>query len=129
MEATPAGASAFARHYLLLLNDAFARSDAVGVRANSESSCRSCSAFIASIEIGPGDEEITGGDYVPESVVTPEVSGGKADVLVTYGLTEVKVLDASGAEIRSRPARDGLSAQLSLVMRGGGWSVAAFRNV
>jgi hypothetical protein len=124
------GASAFARYYLELANQAFATGDAKALKAYSDPGCTSCNNLMQAIEapMNP-DERIEGGDYeVLDATSTPS-SPGEMLSLVTYRLTEVRVYDSSGDLLETDPAKPPITASMSLRRSGDAWRVEAFTNV
>jgi hypothetical protein len=127
--ASPQGASAFARYYIAVLNDAFAAKDASLVRQLSDPACQGCRNLIGAIE-GPSNngERVEGGDFSIDYAEAREVAPGDALVDIRYSVEPIRILDAKGRLLETRPRTTAIDAQLRLLMVGDAWSVRGFRN-
>ena len=127
---TAQGASAFVRYYLDVVNRSFATGEAAPVQALSMSDCAGCRNLIQAISAPTtANERVEGGDYKVLEVASTPASPQVMSSLVTYSLTEVRVVDAVGTLVRSTPARPPVAANMTLQRTNGSWLVATFRNV
>jgi hypothetical protein len=129
LAASTQGASAFARHYIALLNEAFAMVDASAVREVSHPECQGCRNLIAAIE-GPSTdgERVEGGDFSIHFAEAREIAPGDVLVDIRYSVEPLRVLDADGRVVDSRPGTAAIDGQLRLLKGAHGWEVRGFRN-
>ncbi len=124
------GASAFARHYLALVDAAFEAGDPSAVIAVSDPGCGGCNSFIDGIrQDSPEGERYEGGTFDVRFAEAPPVADGDVVVDLQYVVTELKVYGPDGALLRTKPATAPTLAQMRLNRRGSGWVVRGFRNV
>jgi hypothetical protein len=133
-EATPAtaqGASAFMRHFLDVVNRAYATRDAGPVRALATENCDSCEAAARDVDrLREADHEVQGTRYRLTFVATaaPDASG---QFLVDFEFDADPYLerDASGQVVQEFPSQEAQIGQALLVRSGDSWRIDAIRLV
>ncbi len=126
---TPAAASAFARYFFEVINDAYAAREARTVQELSTQDCGSCAAVISDISrLADADHRVAGRRYVLSfAEAAPPLSDGR--VLVDFRFTadpyiERDAQDQLVKEFPADPARDG---QMPLAPAASSWRVTAIR--
>lgn len=124
------GASAFARHYVALIADAYARGTTDDLRAASAPGCEGCDAIIrAADEVAALGEKRVGGGYTVEEVASPPVQNGEVVVLLSYTRSAARFVDESGSVVATTAPVPRTSAQLMLIRQGNSWLVQAYQVV
>jgi hypothetical protein len=124
MESTPTGASAFARYYFGVIEQAFASGQVESLRSLSDPKCTGCQAYIDSIiRIRDADETAVGASFTITSAEAPAFEGPEARVDVIYDTDGSQIIDASGQVVYEEPASDNNGMQVSLRRQGATWTV------
>ena len=130
MNESSAGASAFARFFVLSIGTAFATANPALIAEHSATGCGGCDALIASAgELRSLGHRRIGGDYLDISAVSPAVVDGEVVVSISYRRSEGRVVDASGATISSAPPVPQTNAQMRLSRSSDIWLVKGYRTV
>ena len=130
MNESSAGASAFARFFVLSIGTAFATANPTLIVEHSASGCGGCNALIASAgELRSLGHRRIGGTYLDISAVSPAVVDGEVVVSISYRRSEGRIVDAGGATISSAPAVPRTNAQMRLSRSSGNWHVEGYRIV
>ncbi|MDQ3610347.1 MAG: DUF6318 family protein [Actinomycetota bacterium] len=128
MNETSEGASAFARYYFDLLNQAYAGADATVVQRVTASGCGGCDALIAVIQRLKEDRQRSvGGEYRILSAIAPAVIDGDVIVDVSYDRSAGQIVNEKNVIVESGAPVPRTDAQLRLIRRDGSWLVQGFR--
>ena len=121
-EATPAGAEAFARYWMLVADAAFASLNPAALERLSGPRCATCMSYIASIrESGDNGERYEGGKITVKSAAATPLSARSSSVLLTYDVTVLRVYDRSGQLIDTVPEKRRAILNFELQRQGSGW--------
>lgn len=126
----PEAASEFAKYYLAVVDDAFARADASALRALSDSGCGGCNSLIDLVEdLARDGQRYEGGQYVVQDAVAPGAETPDYLVVLTYTRPEGRVIDAAtGDEVRTETAQPKTQMQMRVVKEGGSWRTFGLRT-
>ncbi len=125
---TPDGASAFARYYHAMIDDAFRRGDPAGLMAISASDCGGCNDIIESVrKVAARGERQRDGGYQISSVVSPPVENGDVVLLVDFTVSRGSFIDTAGQVASTTAPEPRTTAQMRLVRRGRSWIVQGYR--
>lgn len=115
-------ASAFAREWVLALNDAYMTLDSGQLAALSAPECMTCQAYIKSMaeSKSTGQSWVGGLHQVAEAVAAP-MNGDTTEVLIRYDTTEFYVLERSGARTSTQPAEPRGVMQLAVKRSDDSW--------
>jgi len=127
---TAQAASAFARYYMQLLNQAYAAADPAGVQAVSAPGCGGCENLIGAIdELRKDGQRSVGGEYRVVTAVAPAVINGDVIVDISYERPAGQIVGAQDRTVESAAPVPLTEAQLRLVRKNGEWRVQGFRVV
>ena len=124
---TPQGASAFARYWLALVQDALARGDASALRAVSDAGCGGCTNLISAAESGEPGETVRGAGFTVEFAEAPPLANGETTVVLRYSRAAGELVKADGTSSAIAPEGP-IDAEMRIVRAAGGWKVLGFRG-
>ena len=111
---TKAGAEAFVRHYIDLINHAQATGDTQALRSASSPTCRGCSGGIKAVaKVYDRGGKLIGGEWTPQEVLNVmELPGHRGWLLdVTVRNSSQRVVAADGSERKLKAAEQTYSFQ------------------
>ena len=121
-EPTAAGAEAFARYWIEVVNSAYDSVDPSGIEAISAKSCMTCRAYINSLKKASYEERrYRGGKIIIKEVVAPAVQGATATVLLNYDVPPLEVLSRDGTVLRTVKAEKNIALRFDLKRLGSSW--------
>lgn len=131
MAETPQGASAFARYFFDIVNQAYASGDASTVTALSASECESCKNIAADVRrLGAAKLMVDGSRF---KVAFAEAAPAEADgsIIVDFRFSSDPYVERAkdGSAVREEPAQVDVDAQVKLRRRGSAWEVYAIRTL
>jgi hypothetical protein len=128
--ATAQGASAFARHYLGVLQEAIATADAGELQRLSNAGCGGCRNLITAVETANRrGERVRGGEFVVQFAEAPLPTPDGVIVDVRYLRRSGVLLGSGGNVVEQFSAEGPVDAQLRLRRAGANWEVLGFRVV
>lgn len=127
---TPDGASAFARYYLALIDDAYRRGDTTALAAASAPGCGGCDSIMQSVRavIGRGERQVQGAAVV-QAVAAPPVQNGDVILLIDFTVPSKTFVDQTGSTVATTAPTARTTAQMRLVRRADAWLVQGYRIV
>ena len=129
-EETPQGASAFARHYMTILEAALGSGQTRELRRLSDPGCGGCNALLAAIDsANASGQRVTGSSFVVEFAEAPAVQAGETIVDLRYNRQPGSLVDADGAVVSPIAAEGPVDAQMRLKRVDEIWLVLGFRQV
>ena len=127
---TAQGAAAFARHYMDVLNQAYAAADPTLVQSVSSQECGGCQDLIGVVQALRRDgSRSAGGEYDVKSALAPAVVAGDVIVDIVYERPPGQIVGADGAVVERAGSVGPTSAQMRLLWRNGAWVVQGYRVV
>lgn len=123
-EATEAGAEAFARYWMDVLNEAYVTLDPTELARISAPDCRTCTAYTTSMRRGAAvGERWEGGLNSVIGAAAPPIVRGETDVLVDYSSTTFTAKDRNGKVLERQKAEARSTMQITVKRIRGEWLV------
>ncbi len=127
--ATAEGASAFARHYISVLQLALASGDTRALERISDPGCGGCTALAGAVKSAArAGQRVAGGAFVVDFAEAPPPEAGETTVEMRYARRSGMLVDAAGAKVADIPPEGPIDAQMRMRFTGDDWVVLGFRQ-
>jgi hypothetical protein len=123
------GASAFAKHYMLVLQKALESSDASNFESLSDPGCGGCRNIIDAIgQASQAGQRVSGAELSVVFAEAPAVRGGETIVDLRYERRSGRLLSRDGAVVEAIPPEGPIDTQLRVRRQGEAWVVLGLRQ-